>query len=86
MSLYAQQISDAIGRNDPATLALVEDLMRINLTGLDHLTNTQLAALARRSLADAQELEEVGELRGYCDALGLAVPEWAAPTPAWGAG
>lgn len=49
MTPYAQAISDATGVTDRPTLVLVEDLMRINRTGLDGLSRAHFAALARRA-------------------------------------
>lgn len=76
---YAQSIAEAIGTADAATVALVEDLMRINRTALDHLTAADFAIEARNARDDIEGLRAIGQLDDYCKAMGLAVP---APAPA----
>jgi hypothetical protein len=72
--MYASLIGNAIGTTDPATAAVVEDLMRTNRTGLDDLDPAQFARLARTAYADVALLAAAGELGTYCDALGLETP------------
>jgi hypothetical protein len=74
---YMQAIAQALGTADPATLALVEDLMRTEAGTLDALSAKRFTALARRSAADAEMLHREGALLDYCSALGLTVPAWA---------
>ena len=78
MSFYAKAIAAAIDSNDEPTVALVEEIMRTDRTGLDGLSAAQFSALARRSARDVTELHLSGELTMYCDALGLTLPSWAA--------
>lgn len=74
---YAEAIARAIGEQDRATVTLVEDLMRVERTGLDSLTADQLAAAAREALAVAKALARLGQLRDYCKAVGIDAPAWA---------
>ncbi len=62
---YAKSISAAIGSIDPAVLDEVEDMMRMNLSGLDHLPKRAFNRLARESA-------------GTCAAMGaIAAAEYA---------
>jgi hypothetical protein len=72
---YAREIARAIGTEDPATLAVVEELMRTDRTGLDGLRAAEFTVLARQAHRDMHTLDAAGALIEYCDALGLAVPE-----------
>lgn len=72
--MYKEAIAASVGTTDLATLALIEDLMRAERTGLDGLSREQFRTAARRAMADAQLMAAAGELRGYCEALGLALP------------
>jgi hypothetical protein len=74
---HKQAIAQAIGTADPATLALVEDLMRTEAGTLDALSARRFAALARRCAADVALMHDEGMLLDYCSALGLTVPAWA---------
>ena len=74
MSSYAKLIGEAIGTTDPATLALVEELMRADRTALDGLTRPAFIRAARDTYADAAMLAAAGELGMYCEALGLTTP------------
>lgn len=82
MTGYAALIAQATDQRDPATLALVEELMRENTGGvLDHLSAPRFAALAREAYVDAQTWQRVGPINGvtladYCAVLGLTVPSW----------
>lgn len=77
MSHYQRYIAEAIGVQDQPTLALVEELMRTDRTGLDGLDPKAFAALALQSLSDARGLHYDGQLAFYCGALGLDLPAWA---------
>lgn len=82
MGTYKERIAAVIGAADLPTLTLVEELMRTDRTGLDGLTGAQFDLLARKSYGDAQLLAAAGELRTYCEALGLAVPtRFSMPNP-----
>lgn len=80
---YAALIAQATDQRDPATLALVEELMREETGGvLDHLSAPRFTALARESYLDAQAWQRLGPINGvtladYCTVLGLTVPSWA---------
>jgi hypothetical protein len=71
---YANLISAQTGSTDPATVELIEELMRADRTALDDLTPAEFAAAVIDAVADAAELEAAGMLTGYCRALGIAVP------------
>jgi hypothetical protein len=76
---YAQSIADATGTTDPATLALIEQLMRDDNGGvLDSLTPADFDAAIPVAIAGAAELAAFGLLAGYCDAMRLAVPAFMA--------
>lgn len=83
MTGYAALIAQATDQRDPATVALVEELMREETGGvLDHLSAHRFANLARESFADAQAWQRLGPVNGvtladYCTVLGLTVPSWA---------
>jgi len=74
MSAYAKLIAEITGTGDPATLALIEQLMRASRPGLDSLSPARFRAAVREAAGDAAELAREGMLAYYCDALGLAVP------------
>jgi hypothetical protein len=74
MNPYAKLIAQATGTNDPATLALIEELMRADRGTLDNLTPAQFRAAIAEALADAQALQDAGQLVMWCEAYGLAVP------------
>jgi uncharacterized protein (UPF0264 family) len=73
-AIYAPRIARAIDTNDSATIALVEDLMRDGRSGLDGLSTTAFARVAREAMATALVIALAGELVDYCEAVGLAVP------------
>lgn len=78
MSHYQELIREAIAstgdtRTDDATCAIVEDLMRTNRSGLDHLSRDEFMAEAAGWLAEV----DAPFVRDYCDALQLEVPQWA---------
>lgn len=86
-SPYANNIRQAIldagypAHTDPATLALIEDCLRTNRTGLDHLTREDLAVEACAAITDLTSHPD--ETRTLCDLLGLHVPYWVdSPPPA----
>lgn len=81
MSIYTAAISNSIGRTDTESLALVEELMRVNRTALDHLSSSELAAIAREAFEDARLMDELDMLASYCQMLGLGIPEWATTRP-----
>jgi|AAFX01.1.fsa_nt_gi hypothetical protein len=68
---YATLIAEAIGTDNPATLSVVEELMRTDRTALDGLSRAQFIAEARAAFADMQMLAAAGALDEYRDALGL---------------
>lgn len=72
--MYGKLIAEAIGTADPATVAVVEELMRTERTGLDGLTRGQFDREARIAFADMALMAAAGELSGYCQAFGLDVP------------
>ncbi|PZG47457.1 hypothetical protein C1I98_13380 [Spongiactinospora gelatinilytica] len=72
MSMYATAISHAIGRTDPATVAVVESVMRDGRTGLDGLYADEFA---RKSWEKVHLLHQGGGLTDWCAAFHLAVPE-----------
>lgn len=72
-TVYEQLIAVAIGESDPATLAVVEDIMRDG-QALDGLTRAQFVARARQAHEDMQILAATGQLVGYCAAVGLPTP------------
>ena len=74
---YAQLIAESIGTDEPATVALVEDLMRDGRTGLDDLTPAAFRALARQAHADIAIMREAGQLDYYCQVVGLVIPTTA---------
>ena len=92
MSSYSDLIGQAIRRDNPATLAVVEEIMRTERTGLDGLTKARFDHAARLAYADVQLLAAAGMLADYCDALGLDMPASdrkrapARPLIQWGAG
>lgn len=77
MSPYAKLIADQTGAA-PDAVALIEDLMRTDRTGLDHLTRAEFAAAVIEAVRDAAELEAAGMLAFYCNAVGIPVPAAAA--------
>jgi hypothetical protein len=74
MTPYATAIAAAIGSTDPAMIALVEEIMREDRSGLDSLPRAQFDAEARSARADIAGLAAAGLLQEYCDALGVATP------------
>ena len=68
---YATLIAEAIGTDNPATLSVVEELMRTDRTGLDGLNRVQFIAEARAAFADMQLMSAAGALDEYREALGL---------------
>lgn len=81
---YARFISVTLGLDDPATLELVERLMRQETGGvLDHLGADVFARLARQAYEDARTWNEIGAvagvtLAGFCRAEQIDVPGWVA--------
>jgi hypothetical protein len=79
---YAALIAQATDQRDPATIALVEELMREEAGGvLDHLSAARFTALTRESYLDARAWQRLGQINGvtladYCTVLGLTVPSW----------
>lgn len=71
---YAKTIAETIGTDDPATVALVEELMRCEIRTLDHLSPEAFRDLAHTSLLDAREMARDDELGNFCAAYGLEVP------------
>ncbi len=80
MTPYAALIAETIGDDDPATLALVEELMRTETPTLDHLSRPRFKALARQARSDADQIKAEGWLVSYCGTMRLAVPAWATST------
>jgi len=82
-SHHTALISSAIGLEDPATLALVERLMRDQTGGvLDHLDATTFDHLARQGYEDGRAWDTIGEINGctladYCRANDLTQPSWS---------
>ena len=82
MTGYAVLISDATDQGDPATVAVVEELMREETGGvLDHPSAARFAALARESYADARAWQRLGPINGvtladYSTVLSLTPPAW----------
>lgn len=72
--MYSTLIAEAIGTADPATLAVVEELMRTDRTGLDGLTRSQFDREARLAFSDMALMAAAGALPEYCEALGLEMP------------
>jgi hypothetical protein len=75
---YQRAIGRAIGSGDLATIALTEELMRVDRDALDGLDDAQFAELARLARTAADRLQAEGELAGFCRAFRLEVPDWAA--------
>jgi hypothetical protein len=71
---YAALIAETTGTTDPATVTLVEELMRSERTALDGLSPAEFTAAVGQALTDAAALARAGLLASYCDALGIAVP------------
>jgi hypothetical protein len=71
---HGPDIARAIRNHDPATVALVEDLMRGQHGTLDHLDARRFTRAARQAMADAIGLALIGELADYCETLDLDVP------------
>lgn len=82
-SYYTACISSAINLEDPATLALVERLMRDQTGGvLDHLDANAFDRLARQAYGDGRAWDAIGEINGctladYCRANNLTQPPWS---------
>jgi hypothetical protein len=82
-SHYTALISSAISLEDPATLALVERLMRDQTGGvLDHLDASTFDHLARQAYEDGRAWDTIGEINGctladYCRANDLTQPHWS---------
>lgn len=73
---YAKLIAEAIGTTDPATLALVEQVMRDDAGGaLDGLTPAAFGAMARCVGCELRGDPETARL--IAEANLLAVPDWA---------
>ena len=72
--MYATLIASAVNTTDPATVAVVEELMRTDRTALDGLSNAQFNRAARTAFADMVLLASAGALAEYCEAFDLAVP------------
>jgi hypothetical protein len=71
---YQKLIAETARTEDPATLALLEELMRTWSPTLDGLTRPRFDALVAEATAAAAELAATGELIMFCQATGLAVP------------
>lgn len=73
--------SRAIGTDDDALLALVEEFMRSSTGGtLDALPSLDFDRLARTSMADVIAWDVAGEIDGislarYCEIMSLAYPD-----------
>ena len=80
-ALIARAITDAgyPAHTDPATLTLVEDCLRTNRTGLDHLSREALAVEACVILTDL--IAHPDEARHLCELLGHDVPAWVDQPP-----
>jgi hypothetical protein len=74
VAIYNKLIADAIDRDDSATTALVEELMRATYSTLDGLDSRQFRRAARVAFADAVLMAAAGELQFYCETLGLVTP------------
>ena len=72
--MYQQRIADAISNNDPAHIAVVEDMMRTNRASLDNLSAATFVSEARRAEKLLVELALAGLLAEYCEGVGLPVP------------
>lgn len=73
VSHYSELISDLTGV--PAdTAVLVEELMRGERTALDSMTVPEFERAAHDALREARELEQLGMLGDFCDALQIPVP------------
>lgn len=77
---YARLIADAIGSDDAAILALVEEFMRGETGGtLDAIDAITFGRLARQCLADVVAWDLAGDVDGvtltsYCQTMGLTYP------------
>jgi hypothetical protein len=65
VSLYSNLIAEDL-HFDQATARVVEVVIRGNVPTLDHLTRTELAALARDAFGEAIELAALGLLESLC--------------------
>lgn len=80
MTPYSSIISDALTEagyphhTDPATLALVEDCMRTQRTGLDHLSREDFLVEVAIIIGDL--VTHPDHTRTLCDLLGFALPAW----------
>lgn len=75
MTHYQRLIGDILATTDPALTALVEEFMRLDLTGLDGLSPEQFAADARQAHRDVVSLFDMGELDNICRAYQIPVPD-----------
>ncbi|WP_214103192.1 hypothetical protein [Acrocarpospora catenulata] len=82
MSTYTDRIIDATGRDDAATIAMIEALMRAEAGDLEALDAGAFDKLAARALDDAEVLHVMGgiDLVAFCQEQTLDVPDWVART------
>jgi hypothetical protein len=76
----AKLIAEAIETADTDTIALVEELMRADRTGLDSLSPAEFRTAAREASLEALLMHNEGILAAWCDALALAMPAWTKAT------
>lgn len=72
---YQTQIAQTAGTTDPATINIIETLMRNEHGTLDALTPGQFTRAVMDAIALAAMLEQDHMLTSWCDGHGLALPE-----------
>jgi hypothetical protein len=82
ISRYGRTIAGLIGTGDPATVNLIEELIRAGRTSLDGLDATAFGLAVAEAVTDARDLAEAGGLEAWCQAYGLAVPATRLAGPA----
>lgn len=72
--MYDTLIAEAIGTTDPATVAVVEEVMRVERPALDALSLAQFNRAARTAYADVVLMAAADQLAFYCEALQIETP------------
>lgn len=86
LSAYRDVIATAItdagypDHLDTATISLVEDCLRTNRTGLDHLSREDFAVETYAILTDL--IHHPDQTRTLCELLGFEIPGWVERPPA----
>ena len=72
--MYDKLIAKAIGATYPPTVKVVEEIMRVDRSGLDGLSTAEFVKEARTAYKTMLLLERVGVLAEFCEAFDLQLP------------